>query len=175
MGPMCDVMWARPDGRRVLVVGSPEVGEFISAVYRFDAVRVVSMECRWDGWVLSVTADDLSIAMRAVRGWSLPLRRTRSFAAARWIEGPVARLLFGVRVSGTSPTGIHEWYRADRYRPLTEARAVVGGEDAGRLSRFTKPARFGFSEPPRRPSIVHVRPRLTDPSGRLGRVVARPG
>ena len=32
--------------------------------------------------------------------------------------------------------------------------------------------RFGFSEPPKRPSLTAVRPLLEDPSGRLDQVVA---
>jgi hypothetical protein len=44
LGPMSDVMWALPDGERVLLVGTREVGELISAVYQFDRVEQVALE-----------------------------------------------------------------------------------------------------------------------------------
>ncbi|MDQ4133493.1 MAG: hypothetical protein M3179_09865 [Actinomycetota bacterium] len=172
LGPMCDVMWARPDGRRLLLVGSDRVGRFVSAVYGFDAIEIVPLACRWDGWTLVVTAGDVALRLSAARGSRIPLRRVRSIAAARWVEAPLARRLLGVRVFGTSPSGVREWYRADRYRPVTDAQAQRGDVDLGAVCAFSAPTGFGFSEPPRRPSIVDVRPLLVDPSGELGRVVA---
>lgn len=65
--------------------------------------------------------------------------------------------------------------RADEYRPVVTGSASVGGADLGPLSDFDRPGRFGFSEPPRRPSIVVVRPRLVDPTGRLDRLFERMG
>jgi hypothetical protein len=50
--------------------------------------------------------------------------------------------------------------------------AAVDGVDLGDLRPVDPPVRFGFSDPPRRPSMVTVRPRLVDPSGRLGDVLA---
>jgi len=169
LGAMSDVMWARPDGERVLLVGSHEIGEFISAVYRFDRVERVPLECRWDGPVLRVDAGDLTLSMRTGRGWPIPLARVRACAAARWIEAPLARRLLGVRTFGTSPTGVFEWYRADQFRAVVGARASLAGTDLGAVSRFDRPTGFGFSEPPRRPSVVRVRPMLVDPSGDLER------
>jgi hypothetical protein len=64
-----------------------------------------------------------------------------------------------------------EWYRADEYRRVVEAHARLGDRDLGELRPLAPPLGVGFSEPPRRPSIVLVRPRLLDPSGRLDRLV----
>ena len=173
LGPMVDVMWARPDGERVLLAQHQEAAAFIGAVYRFDAVEVSDITSRFDGRALSVTTRSLELSMRGGRGWRLPLPRLRPPWFTRWVEGPLARLLLGVRTFGVSPTGVKEWYRAEAYRPLVDARAVVGGRDLGRWVPFDRPVQFGFSEPPRRPSIVVVRPLLADPSGRLDQVLRR--
>jgi hypothetical protein len=75
---------------------------------------------------------------------------------------------------------VREWYRADGYRRVVAAEASLAGRDLGRLVPFPEPARFGFSEPPRHPAVVRVRPLLEDPAGRLRAVlggddVSRPG
>lgn len=174
LGPTDDVMWARPDGVRVLLVGRPEVAELISAVYRFDTVEVVSLRCRMDEAVLAVVAGDLRITLRAGRPWPIPLARLRSTPAARPVERLLALAMLGVRTWGVSSTGVREWYRADEYRPGGGRRGSSGGDGPeARLRRFHEPARFGFSEPPRRPSLVRARPLLHDPSGTLGVVLRR--
>lgn len=172
VGPMNDVMWAQPDGVRVLLVNRSQAGDFITAIYRFDAVQVVPLTCCMDDGVMDVTAGDLRLTMRTGRRWPIPLGRVRRTAVSRPVEGLLARLLLGVRTSGVSPTGVWEWYRADEYRRVVAANASLAGRDLGRLSRFQEPARFGFSEPPRRPSIVRVRPLLIDRSGKLGPVLS---
>ncbi|MDP9420284.1 MAG: hypothetical protein M3P53_09090 [Actinomycetota bacterium] len=171
LGPMDDVMWARPDGERVLIVDRPATGAFITSVYRFDRVEVLPLSVRTDVDTLLVTAGELRLALRAGRTWRIPFRRLRSRTSLRPIERLVARILLDVRTLGTSPTGVREWYRASEYRPVVAAEAALAGHDLGPLTRFPQPARFGFSEPPRRPAIVRARPRLEDPSGRLGDVL----
>ncbi len=173
LGAFCDVMWARVDGERVLLVGGDRIGEFITAVYRFDRVDQVPLTCRWDDPVLRVLAGDVVLNLRAGRGWRIPLAGLRSAGVTRWVEAPVARAALGVRTFGISPSGVRQWYQADRYRPLVEASASVGGRDLGPLRRFDRLAGFGFSEPPRRPSIVHLRTRLEDGSGHLETVLDR--
>ena len=88
----------------------------------------------------------------------IPVRRPAWFT--RYVEGPIARATMGVRTYGTSPTGVREWYRADAYRRLVAATGSVDGRDLGAMAPVDPPARFGFSEPPRRPSWVEVRPLL---------------
>jgi hypothetical protein len=172
IGPMNDVMWAGPDGRRVLIVDRREASEFITAVYRFDVVRIMPLRCRTDGSVLDVTAGDLHITIQAGRRWPIPFGWLRRRAVFRPLERVLAWGLLGVHTFGVSPTGVREWYRADQYRRVVAAQATLAGRDLGRLVPFHQPARFGFSEPPRRPAMVRVRPRLEDPSGVLGAVLA---
>ncbi|MFN2607842.1 MAG: hypothetical protein ABR511_08090 [Acidimicrobiales bacterium] len=192
LGPITDLMWASPDGERLLVAPSAEVAAFVSAVYGFDRTVVSPLHAGTDGgrWPsagvaptvhsLHVTAPDLGLDLRleAGAGWRIPFPRPAWFT--RWVEGPVARALLGVRTYGVSPTGVREWYRTDVYRRVTAGRATVGGRDLGPLGPVRPAVGFGFSEPPRRPSLVAVRPLLWDPSGALDRLLAasprpRPG
>jgi hypothetical protein len=121
------------------------------------------------GRSLVVAAPELGLELqaRAGRGWPLP---PSPAWITRYLAAPLARRLLGVRTYGVSPTGVREWYRARWYRPLVEARASIDGKDLGALGPLDPPVRFGFSEPPRRPSMVWVRPLLHDPKGRLDRV-----
>jgi hypothetical protein len=170
LGPLDDVMWGRPDGERVLLASSEREAEFITAVYRFDRVEVVPVAVVSGDGTLALEAGDVELQVRAGRGWRLPLRRRPAWFT-RLVEGPVARVTMGVRTYGTSPTGVHEWYQAERSRPLVEASARLGGSDLGALVPTWDPVRVGFTEPPGRPSWVDVRPLLEDPSGRLDRLL----
>ena len=171
MGPLRDVMWARPDGERVLLVDGEAGARFITAVYAFDRVEVGPVAGEVDDRSLRLVAGPVELALQAGPGWRLPLGRLRPAWITRWVEAPVAAAVMGVRTYGVSPTGVREWYRADEYRPLVSATASVEGVDCGALVPFTAPAGFGFSEPPRRPAMVKVRPRLHDPEGRLDAAV----
>ncbi len=169
LGPMDDVMWARPDGERILLVDRPAVAAFITSVYCFDTVETVPLSCRLADGVLGVSAGELRLTMRASgRRWPIPLPALRGRPWIRPLERLAARALLDVRTYGVSPTGVWEWYRADEYRRVVTAEASWAGRDLGRLGRFHAPARFGFSEAPRSPAMVKVRPVLIDPSGRLG-------
>ena len=171
LGAMTDVMWARPDGERVLLAETPRVADFVTAIYRFDRVQLVPILATLDGRCLRLTAGDVVMTMRAGAGWRLPFRRLRGPWFTRWVEGGIARPLLGVRTFGVSPTGVRQWYRADEYRRVVDAEARVDGADLGPLRPFDVAVRFGFTGPPRRPSLVRLRSLLVDPSGHLEGVV----
>lgn len=167
VGAFTDVMWATPSGRRVLLVPSRRAGRYVSAVYGFDAVEVVPVAATAGGRALDVHAGDVRLHLELGPGWRIPLAWLRPPAVTRWVEGPIARALLGVRTYGVSPSGVREWYAADEYRRVAAARASVAGRDLGRMETRWAAAGFGFSEPPRVPAVVRVRPVLEDPSGRL--------
>lgn len=171
---MVDVMWARPDGVRVLLVDRPEAARFITAVYEFDLVEVVELSCVAEEVRLCVSAGDVHLTLLAGRPWRIPFAGLRRRAPIRPLERVVAGVAFGVRTVGDSPTGVREWYRADQYRRVLTAEASLAGVGLGTLRGFHEPARFGFSEPPRSPAIVRVQPRLEDRSGRLTAALAGP-
>jgi hypothetical protein len=171
IGPLADVMWARPDGRRILLVDRREAADFITAVYRFDTVEVVPLACRVVHGLLEVDAGGVQLILRGGRPWPIPLAKLRNRTQVRPLERLLARGLLGVRTWGVTPSGVQEWYRADEYRRVVAGQANLDGRDLGPVRPFPEPARFGFSEPPRCPSMVRVRPLLHDPSGRLARAV----
>ncbi len=167
-------MWARPDGERVLLAGRQDVADFVGGVYHFDRVEVVALTATFDGRSLELEAGDVAVTMRGGAGWRLPLAGIRPPWFTRWVEGWIARPLLGVRTYGVSATGVRQWYRAQEYRPVVEARASLHGIDLGPQRPFIAPVRFGFSGPPRRPSMVRLRSLLIDPLGRLDGVAQHP-
>lgn len=173
IGPFSDVMWARPDGARVLHVRDERSAAFITAVYRFDRVQVEPLTVRGDGRSVDAEGPGWALRLQAGRGWRIPLVRPAWFT--RWVEAPVARAAMGVRTYGVSPTGVREWYRADAWREVDEATGVRDGLDLGAMAPIDPACGFGFSEPPRRPTITLVRPLLHDPSGQLDEVLASLG
>ena len=172
LGSMADVMWARPDGRRVLLADRAETATFVSAVYTFDEVHVVPFRAARDERGIDLAAGPLEISLRAGAGWRLPPLAVRPSLATRFLEAPVARLAMGVHAYGTSPTGVREWYRALAWRPVVAGAGRLDGVPLGSLAPLAPPLGVGFSEPPRHPSMVLVRPQLEDPTGRLDEVLS---
>lgn len=155
IGPFGDVMWATPDDERILLAPSDEAAAFITAIYEFDSVRVGPLEVSSDGRTTVVSAAQLRLHLEGGRLRPVPIRRP--LALTRFIEGPIAKLLMGVDAYGTSTTGAREWYQTRGWRWVTRAAGSVAGEDLGPPGPFAAPIGVGFSEPPRRPSIVAVR------------------
>jgi hypothetical protein len=164
VGPLDDLMWARPDGRRVLVAATDEGAAYVASVYGFDEVVVGPLRVRLDGRHLHLHAPEVGVELHLTGGRlavSLPWARPAWFT--RWIEGPVGRRALGVETYGVSPSGVREWYRAVSLRRVVAGWASVAGRDLGRLAPIEPRAGFGFSEPPRFPSMVGVRPLLEWP------------
>lgn len=171
VGPLTDVMWATPSGERVLLAPSPAGARFVAAVYGFDRVEVVPIRAAGGGHGVEVETPSLHLRLRAGRGVPLPLVPTWF---VRRVQAPIAWRLLHVRTHGHSPTGVEEWYRATWYRPVVEGRASLDGRDLGGLRPVDPPVGVGFSEPPRRPSIVSVRPVLVDAAGAVAAALAAP-
>jgi len=163
VGPTIDVMWAQPDGHRVLLAPDAVTAEFVTAVYGFDEV-VVAPFARGDRapTVVDVVTGRLRLRMQA--GPAVLRLPPRPCWFTRWVEGPVAKRLLDVDTYGVSPTGVEEWYQARTLRFVASATASVDGRDLGAVAPVDPRCGFGFSEPPRRPSIVAVRPALRYPS-----------
>jgi hypothetical protein len=172
LGPMTDVMWAQPDGTRVLLADRKATADFVSAVYTFDEVRVVPIQVFRDEHSIDMAAGPLEVSLRAGAGWRLPPLAVRPSWATRLVEGPIARLALGVSTFGTSPSGVREWYRALAWRPVLAGAAFLDGTSLGALGPVQPPLGVGFSEPPKGPSMVLVRPLLEDPTGALDRLLA---
>jgi len=172
VGAFTDVMWAEPDGTRVLYVPDDTVARFVTALYRFERIEVVPFETRGGGRHLVVAFGDRYVELRSGWGFPIPFRRPRWFT--RWVEGPVARAVLGVRTYGTTPSGVHEWYQADVWRPLRFGVARIGDRGLGPFGRVEPAVGFGFSEPTKRSSMVNLHTYLADPSGRLDTLCRSP-
>ena len=155
IGPLADVMWGRPDGRRVLLAPTEAAAEFICSIYDFDEVRTGPLLVTSDGRRTSVEGHGLELTLTGGRLRPIPV--PRPLAVTRFIEAPIARSLMGVETFGTSPRGAVEWYQSKGWRWVTDGSARLDGVDLGAPGAVTPPLQVGFSEPPPRPSIVSVR------------------
>lgn len=168
-GGVADVMWARPDGDRVLMAERAELLAFVGGHYRFD--RTQRTPVRVDlggGGTIRVEAGPVRMELElGPPGWVSILLRLRprflrelpSWIAvedtllrplvAPWIGAP------GVRTRGVTASGAREWYAIHDLRSIAVSRAWVDGEDLGPTVR-AGPAGFGFSEFPEHPALVRV-------------------
>lgn len=172
LGPMLDVMWARPDGRRVLLAPDDDVAAFVAGIYAFDETRVVPFDLSRRPRGFSLDAGELRVEAdlgAPHRLFALRPRRLRRSLAWVRVEDLLLRRIVGrfviggvsgVRMHGTTPAGAEEWYRIDGYRPVVSARATVGGASLGTLAPLAADLRFGFSGFPRRPAFVTCSPVL---------------
>ncbi|MGY1704101.1 hypothetical protein ACI79C_05965 [Geodermatophilus sp. SYSU D00697] len=163
LGPLSDVMVQRPDGHRVLLAPSAEAAEFIAGTYAFDEVRVLDVTVdrpRVRTW--TVTGGPLRLTVEAGRrpplGWLLrsvpaPLARTPAWVGL--LDRP-ARLLTGLRTTGSAGNGRTEWYGVQDLHALTSAAGAWDGAPLGGLAPVRPPVTFGFGSVPPRPSVVRV-------------------
>ena len=155
IGAFADIMWARPDGSRVLLAAE-EAAAFVTSIYPFDEVSVqevsVAVEARRQ---LTVRARELRLSLELGR-LVVPFP-PRPRLVTGTVENLCANALLGVRTHGVSPTGVREWYRVQSLRWVSEASASLHGESLGSMGTLRRPLGFGFTDPPRRPCRVVLR------------------
>jgi hypothetical protein len=161
-GPVSDVMVEYPDGRRLLLAPTEELGRFIAGTYSFDEVRVVPISVERSGSTWIVAAGPLALRFctggRRVLGRLLravPPALARQLPWTRLINMP-ARVLRGVRTYGSAGNGRREWYAAQDLHHIVAATGVLNGVDLGHLTDVNPPVRFGFGSTPRFPALVRV-------------------
>jgi hypothetical protein len=167
-GGVADVMWARPDGERVLLAERPELLGFVASHYRFDRVERTPVRIDRTGPALRVEAGPVRMELElGPPGWASRLLRLRPRTLRElpaWIavEDALLRPLVGpwigargVRTRGVTSSGVREWYAIHDLRPIAASRAWVDGAELGPTVR-AGPAGFGFSEFPERPALVRV-------------------
>jgi hypothetical protein len=162
IGAIADVMWIAADGRRRLLVADTASAEFITSIYSFDDVCIAPLSVTSDGRTTSVDGHGLVLRLSGGRSRPLPFRRPLWFTAL--VEAPIARRLMGVEACGVSPTGVREWYQSRGWRWVESATGSLDGDDLGRSTQIATPLGVGFSDPPRRPSIVRVRVAIHPPA-----------
>ena len=163
LGPLSDVMVQRPDGARVLLAPTREAADFISATYAFDEVRLVPVTVRRpDPRSWTVAAGPLRLRATTGRrpplGWLLravpaPLARTPAWVGL--LDRP-ARLLTGLRTTGSAGNGRTEWYGVQDLHAVTALDASWDDAPLGPLAAVRPPVTFGFGSVPPRPSLARV-------------------
>ncbi len=106
-GPVGDVMVESPDGHRLLLAGTAELGDFVAATYSFDEVRVVPVGVSVAGATWTVAAGPLAVRFtvgpRGPLGLLLravPPTLARSAGWVDLVDLPARLLLPGVRTRG---------------------------------------------------------------------------
>nr|WP_208383734.1 hypothetical protein [Modestobacter marinus] len=163
LGAFSDVMVQRPDGHRVLLAPSEEVAEFVGSTYTFDEVRLTGVEvARPDERTWSLHAGPLRLTARVGRRPALglllravpaPLARTPAWVG---LLDPPARLLTGLRTTGSAGNGRTEHYGVQDLHRLAAVEAGWDGEPLGDLAPVRPPVTFGFGSVPPEPSVVRV-------------------
>jgi hypothetical protein len=167
-GAFADVMWCRPDGRRVLLAPDERVRDFVAGHYAFDELAIGNVRVERTGdSTIEATAGPVRLVLRArPRGPASTLlamrpRRLRTWRPWIAVEDRVARPLVqplfaakGVRTTGVTLAGAREWYAIHDLREA-DAEASIDGVDLG-APAACPPAGFGFSEFPAKPAIVRV-------------------
>ena len=154
-GEFTDIMWAKPDGERVLIAPSQEVADYVDAMYSFDQIIIEDITIHHEGSSLSVECKAMQLEFAWDRGFPIPFKRSLFFIAT--VELFFAKLFFGTRTHGVTKNHRKEWYAIDRVSKITKADAIISGQSAGRISPMKEPCRFGFSEAPKKPSSCEVR------------------
>lgn len=166
-GPFADLMWARPDGRRILLAPTMAVRDFVAGHYSFDELVLTPVRVERTAGVIQIRAGsvevDLSPQRRGIESWLLSLRPRALRTHPAWIAvedralRPIVRPLFAssdVRTRGVTATGAREWYAIHDFH-RAEARGRIEGIDLGAAAPAPA-ASFGFSEFPDGPAVVRV-------------------
>lgn len=170
LGRFVDVMWVRPDGRRVLLAPREEVRRYVSGLYTFEESRVVPVRGGWTGQHVEVTAGPLTLRLAAGRrdwrSWLFAARPRFLRRSPAWLQvedalvGPLGDLVLGgtagVRLAGRAPGGQREWYSIDDYRPVGDGSLTVDGHDAGPPAPLRAGLGVGLSDFPTVPALVSV-------------------
>lgn len=167
LGPFADVMWVAPDGHRTLLAPTAAVAEDITALYRFDEVRIVPVTGRVTADAVAVDAGPVRLRLRAAprtgHSWLFAARPRVLRRSPAWLKVEdrlvplLAPLLLGgapgVRLAGTTPTGRREWYAVDDHRDLVDGEVTVAGRTHP-LAPLPADLGVGMSSFPTRPALV---------------------
>ena len=155
LGSFANVMWARPDGTRVLLSPSKEHADYVSELYTFEEVSIVDVEVERRKRGILVRAGDLSVRLTWGVPLLLPIWRPLWFIST--VEAFFGRIIFGTKTHGRTRNDRREWYSIRSISRVLVADADLRGEDLGKKTGFEASACFGFSEPPSIPASVTLK------------------
>ncbi len=153
-GHFTNLMWAKPDGTRVLIAPSQELADFVSSLYSFEEVMVSRLEIKRTDKSIEVSCDLGRVYMEWGITLPLPFYRPRWFIAS--FEAPFARLLFGTKTHGITMNGRKEWYHVRGLSRMKSVELNLDGRSSNQMTGMAPSACFGFSNPPRMPLSVRV-------------------
>lgn len=155
LGSFTNVMWAKPDGTRVLLSPSQKHADYVSALYNFEEVHIAPIEVIRQSKSIEIKAPPLDIKLRWGMEFGLPIPRPRWFIST--VEQWFAKVFFGTSTHGLTCNGLKEWYCIYYLSKIKHASAYLDGKNLGNARNFEINACFGFSEPPKKPSSVRLR------------------
>ncbi len=155
LGKFTNIMWAKPDGTRVLLSPSREHADYVSRLYNFEEVIIVGIEVERSRKGISVVAGEVSINLEWGVSITIPFWRPLWFI--RSIEYFFARIVFGTRTFGRTKDGRREWYSVRSVSRILMAQGEIDGSSLGSKVSFETGACFGFSDPPSMPTSVRLK------------------
>ncbi|MDP6869929.1 MAG: hypothetical protein QGI21_04075 [Candidatus Poseidoniaceae archaeon] len=155
LGPFANVLWAKPDGTRILISGTKKNADYVSSLYNFEEVIITEIFVERLPKGIQIKAGPLEIEMHWNYGLIIPFSRPRWFIST--VELFFAKILFGTKTYGITSNNLKEWYCINRIAKIHTASAKCNGIDLNNMTNFETNACFGFSEPPKKPTSVMVR------------------
>ena len=155
-GSFADIMWAKPDGTKILIAPNNEIGNYINSLYDFDEIRIEEIKIERKPKEIFFRTADISCQFNWGKEISFLVKR-RPLWFVSTIEYFFGWLMFGTKTHGKTKNGRREWYAVDKISRLKDAKAEIAGKDLGVHRKFYPKANFGFSDPPNMPASVLVR------------------
>ena len=155
IGSFTNIMWARPDGTRILLSPSDEHAKYVSELYNFESVEITDIMVERTRRGISIQAGSLSVDISWGIALPIPIWRPLWFISS--IEAFFARLIFGTKTYGRTKNNRREWYSIRSISKVLNAEASFHGQELGGSESFTTNACFGFSEPPSMPASVSLK------------------
>ncbi len=155
IGSFTNIMWAKPDGTRVLLSPSEEHAKYVSALYNFESVEITDIVVDRTHRGISIEGGGLSVDISWGIALPIPIWRPLWFIAT--IEAFFAKVIFGTKTHGRTKNNRREWYSIRSISRVLRAEASFDGNELGGSENFAINACFGFSEPPSMPASVSLK------------------
>ena len=155
-GSFADIMWAKPDGTKILIAPNSEIGDYIYSLYDFDEVRIEEIKIKRKLKEICFSTTDINCQFNWGKEISFLVKRRPLWFVAT-VEYFFGWLIFRTKTHGKTKNGRKEWYVVDKISRLKNAKAEIAGKNLGHYSKFSPKANFGFSDPPNMPASVLVR------------------
>ena len=154
-GEFTDIMWAKPNGEKVLIAPNEGILDFIASMYSFDNTIISEFEIEESTNHIIVKNSEIVCELKWNRGIKIPLNRPLWFISS--IEYIFGLILFKTKTHGITKNKKQEWYAVKKISKLEEIKIIINGENLGKMRNFEPKAGFGFSEPVKKPSVVSVK------------------